>query len=146
MPKRKSPSAGDPAAAQTPPADPSAGTSAVDPVSQPAEAPTSAVSHDPVQAPPKGERDAYTIDNRLGYRKEDTGDDRRRQIRFADRPDGKKPDDEMLAPVREKKPDVRWRDRAWQARKVPEGFNALDDADQELAEIGRKRTGGSPQR
>ena len=93
----------------------------------------------PVQAPAKGEGRAYTIDNRLGYRKEDSPDGRRRQIRFTDRPD-----DEVLVPVREKKPEVSWsaKEKAWQSRKTPESLEALDYADQELAEIGRKRTGG----
>ena len=31
--------------------------------------------------------------------------------------------------------------RAWQARKTPEGLEAIDSADQELADIGRNRTG-----
>lgn len=97
-----------------------------------------------VDAPPKGEGRAYTIDNNLGYRKEDSHDGKRRQIRFADRPDGQKPDDDMLAPVREQKPAVSWsaREKAWQARKNPDDLEALDSADQKLAEIGRKRTGG----
>ena len=42
-------------------------------------------------APAKGPGRAWTIDNRIGYRKED-GPDGKRQIRFADRPDGSRPD------------------------------------------------------
>ncbi len=95
----------------------------------------------PVQAPPRGEHDAMTIDNRVGYRKELSPDGKKRQIRFSDREGGARPDDELLAPVREQKPEVRWasRDKAWQARKTAEGNEALDSADQKLAEIGRKR-------
>lgn len=101
-----------------------------------------APSYAPVQAPPKGEGRPHTIDNRLGYRKEDSLDGRRRQIRFADRAGGQRPDDEILAPVRGKKPHVAWssREKAWQAAKTPEGLQAIDSADQELAEIGRRRT------
>jgi hypothetical protein len=100
-----------------------------------------------VQAPEKGKGRTYTIDNRLGYRKEDSPDGKRRQIRFAERPDGERPDDEILAPVREQKPDVSWtsKDKAWQARVNAEGLEAIDSTDQKLAEVGRKRT-GSPER
>lgn len=107
-----------------------------------AAAPEGVAASAPVQAPPKGEGRSYTIDNRLGYRKEDSPDGRRRQIRFADREGGQRPDDEILATVREAKPDVSWssREKAWQARKTPEGLEALDSADQKLAEVGRRRT------
>jgi hypothetical protein len=99
-------------------------------------------NHAPIAAPPKGEGRAWTIDNRLGYRKEDSADGRKRQIRFADR-EGGRPDDETLAPVRGKKPAVGWnpKEKSWQARKNQEGLEAIDFADQELAELGRKRTG-----
>ncbi len=94
-----------------------------------------------VPAPPRGEGDAFTIDNRAGYRKEDSPDGRRRQIRFADRPDGSRPDDELLEPVRAQKPVVSWanKEKAWQARRNADGYEALDGADQQLADIGRKR-------
>ncbi|MCI0459141.1 MAG: hypothetical protein L0Z62_19465 [Gemmataceae bacterium] len=145
MAKRKAAAADEQPSAQAPADDPSA--PAVDPVPPAAAASTAAPPpQDPVLAPPTGAGRAYTIDNRLGYRKEDSPDGRRRQIRFAARPDGQKPDDQMLAPVRAKKADVSWRDRAWQARKTPEGFDALDMADQELADLGRLRTGGSRER
>jgi hypothetical protein len=106
-------------------------------------APAATLTQAAVQAPPK-EGDAFTIDNRVGYRKEDSPDGRKRQIRFADREGGQRPDDELLAPVREQKPAVGWasREHAWQARKNPEGLEAIDSADQELREIGRKRTQG----
>src|SRR6516164_6031890 len=70
--------------------------------------------HAAVQAPEK-RGPAYTIDNRVGYRKEDTEDGHSRQIRFADRVGGQRPDDELLAPVREEKPMVRFspREKAW---------------------------------
>lgn len=103
----------------------------------------------PVQAPPRGEYDAMTIDNRVGYRKERSADGKRNQIRFTDREGGGRPDDELLAPVREQKPEVGWsgKERSWQARNTPEGREAIDTADQKLAEIGRKRRdGGGPQR
>jgi hypothetical protein len=97
----------------------------------------------PITAPPKGHKAAITIDNRLGYRKEDSADGKRRQIRFADRESaaGSRPDDETLAPVREEKPHVSWtgKEKSWQARKTPEGLEAIDSADQKLAELGRKR-------
>ena len=97
----------------------------------------------PVQAPEKGPGDSYTIDNRIGYRKEVSPDGRKRQIRFADRPGGQRPDDEILAPVRDQKPAVSWnaKEKAWQARKTPDGLEAIDGADQKLAELGRKREG-----
>ena len=108
-----------------------------------AQAQPPALAHAPIPAPPKGEGRSWTIDNRLGYRKEESADGRRRQIRFADR-DGGRPDDETLAPVRDKKPAVSWapKEKAWQARKDQEGLEAIDLADQQLAELGRKRTGG----
>ncbi len=102
----------------------------------------------PIPAPPPGGR-SWTTDNALGYRVEDidTPEGKRRQIRFADREGGQRPDDETLEPVRKRKPIVKYRsqDKGWQARQNAEGFQALAEADQELAEIGRKRTGG-PQR
>ena len=69
-----------------------------------------------IQAPEKGPGDSYTIDNRLGYRKEASADGRKRQIRFAARLDGQRPDDEILAPVRDQKPAVSWasKEKAWQ--------------------------------
>jgi hypothetical protein len=103
-----------------------------------------------VQAPEKRGR-AYTIDNRLGYRKEDTEDGLSRQIRFADRVGGGKPDDELLAVVREEKPMVRYSpaERAWGNDKMPDTLEALDRADMKLRDIGRKRAGqdtGGPER
>jgi hypothetical protein len=99
--------------------------------------------HATVQAPEKRGH-AYTIDNRVGYRKEDTEDGHSRQIRFADRVGGQRPDDELLAPVRDEKPMVRFspREKAWGENKTPDTLEALDRADQTLAEIGRKRKGG----
>jgi hypothetical protein len=96
-----------------------------------------------VAAPPQGEGRSYTIDNRAGYRKEDSADGRRRQIRFADREGGQRPDDELLAPVRVEKPMLSYaaREKAWQGRKTPDALDALDRADQELRDIGRKRGG-----
>jgi hypothetical protein len=87
---------------------------------------------------------AYTIDNRVGYRKEDTEDGHSRQIRFGDRVGGQRPDDELLAPVREEKPMVRFspREKAWGENKTPDTLEALDRADHTLAEIGRKRRTG----
>jgi hypothetical protein len=81
---------------------------------------------------------------RLPYRKEDTEDGHSRQIRFADRVGGDRPDDELLAPVRDEKPMVRFspREKAWGENKTPDTLEALDRADQTLAEIGRKRKGG----
>jgi hypothetical protein len=92
-------------------------------------------------AAPERAGSAYTVDNRLGYRKEDTADGKR-QLRFAARPDGSRPDDELLAPVRGKKHAVGWsaRAKAWQAQKNAAGFAALDEADQELRDIGRHRS------
>jgi hypothetical protein len=100
--------------------------------------------HAPIAAPPKGQGPSYTIDHIAGYRKEDvtTADGRRRrQIRFAERPD-----DEMLEPVRKRKPAIKWDAPAkgWQARVNEEGLEAIDSADQELAETARKRTGVPP--
>jgi hypothetical protein len=94
-------------------------------------------------AAPEQAGSAYTVDNRLGYRKEDAADGKR-QLRFAARPDGSRPDDEVLAPVRGKKPAVGWsaQAKAWQAKKNAAGFAALDDADQELRDIGRQRSEG----
>ena len=45
----------------------------------------------------------------------------------------------------QEKPTVSWasKEKAWRARKTPEGLEALDSADQKLREIGSKRTGGS---
>jgi hypothetical protein len=99
-----------------------------------------------VAAPPQG-GPAFTIDQRVGYRKERSAQDGKLQIRFAQRPDGSRPDDELLAPVRGHQPHVKWADRekAWQAQTAA-GADALDDADQQLAEIGRQRTGGGPHR
>jgi hypothetical protein len=111
---------------------------------EPAPPPAEGQPHAAVQAPEAGEGRAYTIDNRLGYRKEDSPDGKRRQIRFADREGGERPDDAMLGPVRNEKPMVSYttKAKAWQARKTPDGFEALDRADQELADLGRTRTGG----
>lgn len=97
-----------------------------------------------VAAPPRGAGLPITIDNRVGYRKEDSPDGRKRQIRFADREGGQRPDDELLEPLRKRKPVVSWqaREKAWQARKDVDGLQALDKADQELAAIGRKRSAG----
>jgi hypothetical protein len=69
---------------------------------------------------------------------------RRKQIRFADRQGSQRPDDEILVPVRGKKPHQSWssREKAWQAAKTLEGLQSINEADQELAEIGRRRTGG----
>jgi hypothetical protein len=94
-------------------------------------------------AAPERAGSAYTVDNRLGYRKEDAPDGKR-QLRFAARPDGSRPDDELLAPVRKKKHAVGWsaRAKAWQAQKNAAGFAALDEADQELRDIGRHRSEG----
>jgi hypothetical protein len=99
--------------------------------------------HAAVPAPEK-RGPAYTIDNRVGYRKEDTEDGHSRQIRFADRVGGQRPDDELLAPVRDEKPMVRFspREKAWGENKTPDTLEALDRADQTLAEIGRKRARG----
>ena len=99
--------------------------------------------HAAVQAPEK-RGPAYTIDNRVGYRKEDTEDGHSRQIRFADRVGGQRPDDELLASVRDEKPMVRFspREKAWGENKTPDTLEALDRADQTLAEIGRKRARG----
>jgi hypothetical protein len=33
------------------------------------------------------------------------------------------------------------KEKAWQARKTADGLEAIDSADQKLAELGRKRTG-----
>ena len=51
----------------------------------------------------------------------------------------------MLAPVRAAKPDVTWsgQEQAWQARKKPDGLEAIDHADQELADLGWTRNYGS---
>jgi len=40
--------------------------------------------------------------------------------------------------VREQKPEVRWasKEKSWQARKTKEGLEAIDSADEKLAEIG----------
>ena len=99
--------------------------------------------HAAVLAPEK-RGPAYTIDNRVGYRKEDTEDGHSRQIRFTDRLGGQRPDDELLAPVRDEKPMVRFspREKAWGENKTPDTLEALDRADQTLAEIGRKRARG----
>lgn len=98
--------------------------------------------HEPIQAPPKGEGRSWTIDNRVGYRKEDIPGTKKRQIRFAKRPDGSRPDDELLEPVREGKPVTRWNGQGWEARINEEGLGALDAADQKLADIGFQRTEG----
>src|SRR6266436_3162316 len=66
-------------AAASPPEATTGGASSATPAAQ---------NHASVDAPPKGEGRAYTIDNHLGYRKEDSPDGKRRQIRFADREGG----------------------------------------------------------
>ena len=142
MAKRKSPTTEDQSTSQTPEKAPAAAGNATGPA--PEAAPAAAdesQSRSAVPAPGRG-RCAWTIDNRVGYRKEDSPDGRKRQIRFADRPDGQRPDDELLGPVRQEKPAVSYaaKEKAWQARKTPDGLEALDTADQKLAEIGRKRT------
>lgn len=90
---------------------------------------------------PERRGNAQTIDNRLGYRKEDADGGRKRQIRFA-----KRPDDEALAPVRADN-EISWanREQAWQARRDPLGLEAIDGADQKLRDLSRKR-GGVPER
>jgi hypothetical protein len=95
------------------------------------------------EAPPQGEGRSWTIDNRAGYRKEESADGRKRQIRFADREGGRRPDDELLETVRKETPMVRYaaKERAWQGRKEPDALEALDRADQALRDIGRKRGG-----
>jgi hypothetical protein len=149
MPRSKSATAVEETAAQTPEGQPAAEAAVSTPPQAAAQTaenaePGPAQPSTAVEAPPKGKGASYTIDNRLGYRKEDSPDGRKRQIRFADRAGGQRPDDEMLAPVREQRPAVSWssKDKAWQARKNADGFEALDSADQKLAELGRKRTGG----
>jgi hypothetical protein len=99
----------------------------------------------PVAAPDKA-GPAYTVDNRVGYRKEANADGDV-QIRFAKRPDGSRPDDELLAPVRGQQPDVGWdnREKAWRAR-TPKGVEILDEADDQLADIGRRRRDSSQSR
>lgn len=99
--------------------------------------------HAPVAVPPKGEGRSWTIDDRLGYRKEDSPDRKRRQIRFAGREGGEKPDDGILDIVRERKPHLKWSsmEKAGQGRNSPDGLGAIYSADQKSAELGRKRTG-----
>jgi hypothetical protein len=140
MPK-DSPHAGDPAAAPTPPAEASASPATPETASAEAAAAAPQAAYAPVAAPPQRGL-APTVDNRVGFRKE-VSDDGKLQIRFAQRPDGSRPDDELLEPVRGKQPHVKWSDRekAWQAQ-TAEGADALDDADTKLAEIGRQRTRG----
>lgn len=145
MARKRGSGAAEGPAPEAPPGAPADGSHLETPASETTLAtPSEPQSYAPIQAPPKGEGRTYTIDDRLGYRKEDSADGRKRQIRFADREGGQRPDDETLAAVREQKPEVSWsaRDKAWQARKTPEGLQALDAADQKLAELGRKRTGG----
>jgi hypothetical protein len=138
MAKRKKTEEQSPAAEATPPAAEETAPAAL-PSAEASATPPPAYA--PVAAPEKA-GPAYTVDHRLGYRKEETADGTL-QIRFAQRPDGSRPDDELLAPVRGKQPDVQWANRAkaWQAR-TPEGVEALDAADDELAAIGRKRSEG----
>jgi hypothetical protein len=100
-----------------------------------------------VAAPVTGPGRSWSIDNRIGYRLEDidTEDGPAHQIRFADRTGGpKKPDDELLAPVRSRRPPVSYapRDKGWQAAATARGREALTAADEELGEIGRRRTEG----
>jgi hypothetical protein len=99
-------------------------------------------AYTPVMAPEKLGR-ASTVDNRIGYRKEISTETGNEQIRFNTRPDGSRPDDELLATVRGKKPDVKYqaREQSWQAR-TQKGVDAIDDADAELADIGRRRSQG----
>jgi hypothetical protein len=140
MSKRKTTTATDEAAASQP--DTTAPAVAADATpSTPQATAAPAVPSGPVEAPAK-QGHAYTIDNRVGYRKEDNADGKR-QIRFADREGGRRPDDELLEPVRGKKPHVSWtaNEKAWQARRNQDGLAALDNADQELRDLGRKRTG-----
>ena len=101
-------------------------------------------SHAYVQAPPRGRAGAITIDNRLGYRKETVDRGSKRQIRFADREGGQRPEDELLAPLRETKPVVEYRatEKAWQAQNDAVGRHALDLADQRLRDISHKRRQG----
>src|SRR5262249_23853497 len=70
----------------------------------------------PVAAPAK-EGPADVVDNRLGSRREISTDTGNVQIRFSKRPDGGRPDDELLEPVRGQQPDVKWqsREQSWQA-------------------------------
>jgi hypothetical protein len=149
MARRKMAAAGEEQAVHHPetaqPENPQAATEPAEtPPAQVAEAAGAAPPSGPIAAPPQGEGRAYTIDNRLGYRKEDSPDGKRRQIRFAAREGGQRPDDETLAAVRDQKPEVAWtaKETAWQARKTVDGLEAIDSADQKLAELGRKRTGG----
>jgi hypothetical protein len=145
-------------AAAEPATTPSVGTAAEPPATAPHAAAETSAQATPaegkyqaaVQAPEKRGR-AYTIDNRLGYRKEDTEDGLSRQIRFADRVGGGKPDDEMLAPIRQEKPMVRYSpaEKAWGENKTPDTLEAIDRADMKLRDIGRKRNGrdtGGPER
>lgn len=120
-----------PAAQETAPATPAAAEVSAAPPA----------AYTPVAAPEQAGR-AYTIDNRAGYRKEASADGNL-QIRFAKRPDGSRPDDELLAEVRGKQPDVKWenREQSWQA-KTPKGVSILDDADDKLGDIGRRRGEG----
>jgi hypothetical protein len=124
-----------PAAQETAPAAPPAVETAAEP----------AATYTPVAAPDKA-GPAYTVDHRLGYRKE-ANEDGNLQIRFAQRPDGSRPDDELLAPVRGKQPHVKWanRTKAWEAQ-TPQGVEDLDAADDALAEIGRRRRDQGPSR
>jgi hypothetical protein len=146
MPKRKSATAEEtnvPIAGEvvTMTAEPPKANASATETSQAAQA--EAQPHAAVPAPEK-RGPAYTIDNRVGYRKEDTEDGHSRQIRFADRVGGQRPDDELLAPVRDEKPMVRFspREKAWGENKTPDTLEALDRADHSLAEIGRKRARG----
>jgi hypothetical protein len=114
---------------------------------QPEQAAAEAQPDPRVAAPGKGPGRGWTVDNRVGYRLEDidTEDGPGHQIRFADRTSGpKKPDDELLATVRTRRPPVSYapRDKAWQVAATPRGRDALTAADEELAEIGRRRTEG----
>ena len=104
---------------------------------------TDAPVYAPVQAPEK-QGPAYTIDNRLGYRVEDTPRGKRRQIRFADRADGRPLDDDLLDALHDNRPAVGWAatEPAWQVRPTPDGLHAIEKIDEVLAKIGRKRTRG----
>ncbi len=97
MAKRKSPTAGESTTQPAPEVE--AGRDAATEAT--AAAPAEPQAFTPTQAPPPVEgRRPWTTDNVLGYRVEDidTPDGPKRQIRFADREGGQRPDDEPWSP------------------------------------------------
>jgi hypothetical protein len=97
-------------------------------------------SHAPIQASEKQGR-AYTVDNRLGYRVEDTPRGRHRQIRFADREGSGQPlDDDVLDVLFDHRPAVGWAatEPHRQARPTSDGLHAIEKIDEALARIGNR--------